>query len=350
MAWIIAGFILWAVAEVTAYTIYRSGSFEDLRKMYNTLRKRNQTAGDAQTFTPRYAEHPFLAYGLNPDFRNPSGEKIHNKYGFRSKSDFTDVEGKTVVYCAGGSSTYCNFIDRNEDTWPEALGRELRTVLNDENLKTINAGCGGWTAYQSLIRFLAWVDILKPKLVVIYHGKNDVTPFANAKLSTREIFPDYGNIIHSLRFDGIIKRFPLFSRLGNIGKVFYGMHLNRKYLNIMRYVYAAEEKLTEKKAREGLKRIGAKEWEFIMSRYRSFAAVCKDRKTSILFVIQKVRSDLYAPYMEELNRRIKCLENKEEGCFVYDFDKDTENIANMLYDHIHFTPFGAATCGRSIKN
>jgi len=124
------------------------------------------------------AENPFLSFSNNPDFRNSLGEKIHNRYGFRNSDDFLDKDsGKKIIYCAGDSSTYCNFIEKNEDAWPHILEDKLKEALDDKGIKVVNGACGGWTSYLSLIRFCAWVDILKPKLVIVYHGKTDFAPF-----------------------------------------------------------------------------------------------------------------------------------------------------------------------------
>ena len=85
--------------------------------------------GDAGSFACRYAEHPFLAMISNPGFRNSFGEKIHNKYGFRNKDDFSNIAKEDlIVYCAGGSSTYGTFIEKNEDTWPDVLETSLKKV------------------------------------------------------------------------------------------------------------------------------------------------------------------------------------------------------------------------------
>jgi hypothetical protein len=347
---IITIFLVLIIAEFIAYLIYRSGSFKDIRKFYDRLLGRDSAVRNVETFTPRYSEHPFLAFSLNPEFRNPFGEKIHNKYGFRCKEEFEDLNDKDLVYCIGGSSTYCAFIEKNEDTWPDILNGELTRASHNEKLKVINGACGGWTSYQSLIRFLAWIDVLKPKLVIVYHGKNDFAPFVNGKLSEKEIYPDYGNVMRSLRLDGITKRFSVLSRASYICRVLYGAYVSRKYLYVLLHIYGSSRKLTREEAKQGLKRVGPKEYEFIMSRYRTFAALCKDRKIPILFVTQKVETQQYKPYMEELNRGIKALECREKGCFVYDFDKEVPNKEGLLYDHIHFTPFGGRIFAKYVKD
>ena len=338
------------VLELTSYTICHKGPFKSIIKMHDILSKKNSKNRNDKTSMIRYIEHPFLGFSLSPEFRNSLGEKIHNKYGFRSMDDFDDINEKDVIYCAGGSSTYCINIEQNRNTWPNVLNGELKNITGDKKIQVINAACSGWTSFQSLIRFSGWIDVLKPKLVVIYHGKNDFAPFVNGKLSEKEIFPDYGNVMHSLRLSAIAKKIPDFIKFSYTAKVLYCAYLSRVYMNVLWRVYATNRNFTQKESNEGLKRINYKEWEFLISRYRSFAALCKERKIPILFVTQKVRMKRYEAYMEELNMRIKTLENKPDKCFVYDFDKEINDEPGILYDHIHFTEIGARFCGKAVAN
>ncbi|MFH1878940.1 MAG: GDSL-type esterase/lipase family protein, partial [Candidatus Omnitrophota bacterium] len=330
MIWIIAVFFGLVLIEVMAYFVYRNISFFMKRK------------NDIGTFSSRYFEDPFLGYSSNPDFKNIFGEKIHNKYGFRSGDDFTGLDGKkTVIYCAGDSSTYCNFIERNSSTWPHMLECGLKDGGYENGLKVINAAFGGWTSYQSLIRFSAWVDVLKPRLVIVYHGKTDFAPFINGDLGEDSVAPDYANVMRSLVFDSFSKRLLFFSKFSYFGKVLYSRYLNTKYSNILMYVYKMNKQKQLKEIKKGLERINHREWDFILSRYKNFAAICKDRKIPVLFVTQKMVSRLYGPYMEKLNREIRSLESPADGCFVYDFGRELKDDDGILFDDIHFTEYGA---------
>lgn len=338
---IIAGAIV--LIEIASYMIYRSKSLEGLRKLYSAVLKRKENVDDIRTFNLRYNEHPFLIMTANPDFRNSLGEKIHNRYGFREKDDFTDLGkgGEVVIYCDGGSSTYCNFIERNEDTWPGVLEKDLNSALVNKKARVVNAAVSGWNSYQGLIRFSAWVDIMKPKLVIIYHGKNDLVPFAVGSPSVHEIFPDYSNVMHSVRFDLLAKKLPILAKCSYTGKVLYGVYMNHRYANMPWHIYHQTRALTVAEYESGLKRIGEREWEAILSRYRSFAAMCKHRNITALFVTQKVSRELYKPYMDELNRRIRSIESKEDNCFVYEFAEELQETKGLLDEGGHFTEDGA---------
>ncbi len=343
--------VLVVVVEAVSYLIYRSGSFKDIRRFYDTvLKKKREGKGDISTFSLRYTEHPFLGLSLNPDFKDSFGEKIHNKYGFRHKDDFEDVKSKDVIYCPGGSMVYCNLIEKNSDTWPNVLENKLKDSTKNENIQLVNAACGGWTSYQSLIRFTAWIDTLKPKLLIMYHGKNDFVPFISGKLSQKELFPDYSNVMHSLHMSKLVRKLPHLAKFSHTTRVLYGAFINRAYMNVLLHIYGLKRAVTQDEAKEGLERITESNWESIMSRYKSFAALCKSRNIPILFVTQKVKKDLYRPYMSELNRRIKQLENRQENCFVYDFENDVRNDQELFYDDVHFNVDGAKLFADRLNN
>ncbi|GEM_PF-3569506 len=344
---------IFSFVEAVSYLIYRQKSFEGLKNFYTSILKRRQKVrDDIRTFTLRYDEHPFLALSSNPEFRNSLGEKIHNKYGFRHRGEFEDIDRsrELVVYATGGSSTYCNFIEKNEKTWPGMLETRLNTDLGRNGSRVINAACSGWTSFQSLIRFSAWVDVIKPDLVIVYHGKNDLAPFANSDLAIDDIHPDYGNVMYSLKFDSIAKGLPLLARYTYTGKVFCGAYVNRRYFNVLWRIYNQSGPTPKENIMKGLSRIGPREWEYLISRYRTFASICKDRNIACLFVLQKVVSDMYTPYVDEINRRLKLMEDTSAGVYVYDFAGELKDTEGILYDSVHFTERGADVAAGMIKD
>jgi hypothetical protein len=345
--------MIWAVLAVSCLLLLELASFiiygckRDIRELLDIVLKKRR-AGDVRTFELRYAEHPFLAYTLNPKFRNSFGETIHNKYGFRCNDDFQDIKNKIVVYCAGDSSTYCNFIEKNEKTWPYKLEKKLRDAYKTEDIKVINGGCGAWTSFQSLIRFSSWIDVLKPDFVIVYHGKTDFIPFINGKSSEKEVFPDYGNVMNSFTFDVIARTLARLSDITYTGRILYGLYVNYKYDDISFHVYNLKRSKHHKEMKKNLERITSTEWDYILSRYNAFAALCRNNGIPVLFVTQAGNSKLYEPYMERLNNKIKSLEDGSRECYVYDFDNDIKNVKDILQDSVHFTESGAEICADSI--
>ncbi len=339
IAWIVLILIvLCAVIESLSYAIYRTN--RNVREIArDMLGKKRPPSSDIETFMLRYAEHPFLGYALNPEFRNSFGEAIHNTCGFRFEGDLYNLDG-TVVYCAGDSSTYCNGIERNKDTWPALLQNALRTHPSYKEAVVVNGGCGAWTSFQSLIRFLTWVDVIRPQLVIVYHGKTDFIPFMAGDASVRKIFPDYSNIMCSLRMGALARAWGALARFSYAGKIAYGAYVNTAYENIHWKVLRQKKAKLPNEIRKGLRRVTPEAFDFIFSRYRSFVDACVARKIPILLVTQRVASVLYRPYMSELNDRIRSLACAPEGVYVYDFDREASGADRFLFDSVHFTHEG----------
>lgn len=130
----------------------------------------------------RVGGHPYLAYANRPGFssdkRFEGGQQFsHNSLGFRGRE--LTVEKPAGVFriaCLGGSSTYGQSESCDEVLWPARL-----EVLLNENapqgasrVEVINAGCQGYSTFESLINLELRVVDLAPDLVLVYHGINDM--------------------------------------------------------------------------------------------------------------------------------------------------------------------------------
>ncbi|SVE00145.1 uncharacterized protein METZ01_LOCUS452999, partial [marine metagenome] len=158
-----------------------------------------------------YCPHPFTNWSLNPSYtKNNINE--HTKEGFRKTADLDSVSemvGNNIIYCAGGSTTYCTELYPFQKSWPFKLNQ----LVNDK-FKVINAGVGGWGTLQSLIRFMSWGPFFKPRLTVIYQSKNDLTPLYNGRKSEDEIFLQYENIMVQYGLKNPYSFRSMFSRSG----------------------------------------------------------------------------------------------------------------------------------------
>lgn len=269
----------------------------------------------------RFKEHPFLLFNGNPEFINCYGEKIHNEYGFRGNwtiNELNEIDKK--IYCMGESSTYCAYIERNEDTWAERLGSKL-------GIKVINGGGSGWTSIQSLMRFITYVDLIKPFLIIIYQGKNDFHPFVNGNLNMKTIDIDYGNVIHPIKIGRtakILSDFKIFSE-------FMERYGHGKARNVLWQIYGRKP-FTQEEVRQGLGRVSSLNWQGLLSRYKSIVALCKYRGIKVLFVTQKVENPVYEKYMSFLNDNIKGFKD----CLIYDF-ASVKIPKGTLLDTTHFS-------------
>lgn len=119
----------------------------------------------------RYRSHRHLGFALAPGF--VQGDTRHNSLGFRGEELAIDKpEGTTRIVCCGGSTTYGFGVHNDDLTMPKLLQFVLRE--QGRQVEVVNAGCPGWTTFETLINFESRVLDLAPDFVVVYHGINDV--------------------------------------------------------------------------------------------------------------------------------------------------------------------------------
>ncbi len=130
-------------------------------------------AGETGANAKRYKPHRYLGYALNPGFR--SGKTNHNRHGFRGPEITKKAPGEFRIVCVGGSTTYTSEVEDDALTYPGQLQRLLREG-GHPGVRVINAGCGGWTTWESLINLELNLLELEPDLLVVYHAINDIHP------------------------------------------------------------------------------------------------------------------------------------------------------------------------------
>ncbi len=127
----------------------------------------------------RIEPHPYLAYANKPGYvLDGKNHRIsHNALGFRGpETTWEKPAGVFRIVCLGGSSTYGHGPSANETTWParlEALLNEA-AVAGAPRVEVINGGCQGYSSFESLINLSVRMVDLRPDLVLVYHGINDV--------------------------------------------------------------------------------------------------------------------------------------------------------------------------------
>ncbi len=93
-----------------------------------------------------------------------------NSLGLRSK-EIRPLEGQYRILALGDSRTFGDAAG-NSETWPALLEEYLNTSIPND-FEVINAGVGGYSAYQGM-RFLEkHIGELKPHLVIACFGTND---------------------------------------------------------------------------------------------------------------------------------------------------------------------------------
>lgn len=121
-----------------------------------------------------YYAHPYISYEMKPGYKG--GRVQINSLGFRGKT-FSEkkTEGVYRVIALGASTTY-GIYNKQHRTYPFLLEEKLQKDLKTKNIEVINAGLVSATTTESLIRFSLRIAPLKPDMIIIYHGYNDLVP------------------------------------------------------------------------------------------------------------------------------------------------------------------------------
>jgi lysophospholipase L1-like esterase len=98
-----------------------------------------------------------------------SGQAVSiNKQGFRGP----ETRGTSrVIACIGDSVTFGWHATKDETTYPYLLGRLLEA---EEDLEVINAGMPRWNTFDLLDLYVAKVVPLRPGIVILLAGWNDI--------------------------------------------------------------------------------------------------------------------------------------------------------------------------------
>jgi hypothetical protein len=81
---------------------------------------------------------------------------------------------------------------------------------------------------------------------------------------------------------------------------------------------------------------------------RNVVALCAGNEVPLLYMTQRVEDPIFTPYIQEINARIRSLENPAKDCFVFDLDRTLPYEAGLLVDKIHFSHAGCQRVGQLI--
>jgi hypothetical protein len=129
------------------------------------------TAEQVQNLEKRYERHPYLPFIPLPNYR--SDKNRHNTLGYRGDEiSIPKPESEFRIACLGGSTTYTTSVEDYTQSYPHLLQRYLSQKR--AGLKVINAGCGKYSSWETLINLSFRVLELQPDLVIVYQNVNDV--------------------------------------------------------------------------------------------------------------------------------------------------------------------------------
>jgi lysophospholipase L1-like esterase len=185
--WLVGNFVLCALLiEAASWSLIRNQilrmSLPEMRTfawLTNTPMSAEHLTGDGMGGTGTkntYSPHPFLNYALNPDSKYMGISQFNSHYLIRRTEPIRErskVAWRALVL--GGSTTFNEGIRREEGTWVYQLERQLRDRFGD-GYDVINGGVGGYSILDNLLHYSILLRELKPDLVILFAGINDVTP------------------------------------------------------------------------------------------------------------------------------------------------------------------------------
>jgi lysophospholipase L1-like esterase len=284
----------------------------------------------------RFAEHPFTGFSLNPEFVNAYSQKIHNRQGFRCNYNFEDLDPEAVrIYFAGDSVAYCSPIERNEETWPAYLETELQERLG-RKVQVINAGVAGFNTFQSYIRLSAYMDEIRPHLVVVYHhARNDLLAFYNGPPQVDRALPDLSNLVRGLNFHQMGKPINPLARSTYIGKVIALKQLKFQQYNVHYYIFNI---LSIPDAPALLER--RFDLDIVKNMHKNMKGLCTSRGVPLVYVTQKIRSKMFDPYIGYVNDSVRELADRDKDCYLCDLETEFSSEKELYFDKLHFSQKG----------
>ena len=149
-----------------------------------------------------YRRHPFLntapregtsaaAFGKQASF---------NSLGYGSPEGRVEkIPGTIRIVCAGGSTTFDILAVNDAQTWPW----RMEEILRERGLEAevFNTGFPGWTSHENLVS-LAIRDLdLRPDVVVLYQGINDLQPASHRPFDSQYENGYAGESVRALGFE-----------------------------------------------------------------------------------------------------------------------------------------------------
>lgn len=189
---------LWLLGAICGLLVLGEAAFRFV------LKKRGITFTAPKSYRNLYiVPHPYLPYVYKPhaaiENAEVAGYPLHQgRYEFRPvrtnnirhfNEDVSSRKkpGTWRVMCLGGSTT-ANSIweigNPREYSYPLCLREALAGRLEGHRFEVLNCGMGGWTSAEVFVNFALHLIDLKPDIVVLYHGFNDLEASLTAPFSS----------------------------------------------------------------------------------------------------------------------------------------------------------------------
>jgi lysophospholipase L1-like esterase len=285
-----------------------------------------------------------------------------NSLGFRGPEPPDSFSKMISILTIGGSATACTFLS-DSSTWPFLLYEKLKSKSSRVWLN--NAGIDGHSTFGHLLLLREYVLKLKPKIIVLMAGINDVETDA----------PDEFDLMTEKRisttsFKGFIKSLLNFTELGRTAFNFYHVQLAYKKGLVHRevdFAHLVENPLTNSVINKEL----GKQTTYVNAyRERINKIVTESQQAGIkpILVTQPSLFGSYTDSVTKLQMADKWItKNSKENCVlngrklelyndvlrsysnrlvIVDLAAEMPKNSNYYYDFIHFTNEGAEVVSR----
>jgi len=288
-----------------------------------------------------YVSHHYMLYNLRPNLVLPDGTR-HNHLGMRDHRDLNNNNGVIRVVFIGGSSTYTIGIKNNEKIFSyrleKLLNRYYKDILPDKKIQVINAGMGGATSAENLLRLIFLVSELRPDLVVIQHGLNDVWPRIWGNIQSD--FSNYRKIWERPNY--FLNKPIAYGLLRNtVGRSVLLTFISRKLRLIRPSLLGVMVKRSDVSISESFLAVNSAKYFERNTKY--MVAICKSMGTKVLLATEaytdkadKARN-IAMPEHNNLLSKIA----KEEGVLFYDFYNDMIKDDVYMPDGRHVSQVGS---------
>jgi lysophospholipase L1-like esterase len=254
----------------------------------------------------------------------------NNSYGCRGPEfKIPKPEGVKRILTFGGSTTWDG--PENSGTWPALMEKKLREHYKTDKIDVVNFAVDGGISPISLIRLaLTGLDV-KPDLIIVYHGANDILFFPYENLQgdytpfVQPIHPDPPTPLQ-FRIPKFFLRSYIISVITyRIDKKYFRAHLHKE-------VYPAFAKYKHRKGDDLAK------MDLFLRNLKTMRGIAREHDAGFLgATFHWIKN---SESTTRFNGRLRTFFEKEEIPFA-DIDlKLPHETTDVHVDEVHFTPEG----------
>lgn len=339
------GSVSLVVPYVIAFLIMEAGvhlwvsnfSFPSTRAAFLTPFSGIKSLGNKSTYVP----HHYTLYNLRPNLKKDDGT-VHNKYGLRDDRDLEISDDVTRIVFIGGSTTYTVGIKDNQSIFSRRLENRLnayyKEMSTENDIQIVNAGMPGATSAENLLRLIFFVSEVKPDLVVIQHGLNDIWPRIRKNITTD--FSNYRKVWESPNY---FHKAPIaYSMMRKVIENSVVLTFIARKFEIIPQA-SVGEMVVRKDVQYGKHFLATNGTEFFERNTRYMIAVCRAMGARVLLVTEAYSKDAKRARLMAMPEHNAAIYNiaKKENTLFYDFHGEMIKEKKYMPDGRHLNQEGS---------